>query len=495
MIDNYSANSYLFFDTFNFNKNLDILKTSSLKELHHSLDPRGGALYFQKIMINRIYKSKVVRQDESTIFTGKSKFFSQAVRYLNSGSSYLSKFFLLSDIDQFRSEFNGIRSYNASNVGFFFNFSQSRGYTSSSKKLQSTTGSRLTFNNWIINYFIVSSFSSNVAYCFTDRAKRATKALPSRSFFTKNTFVRMINSSLSYYSVQFKDSLSTKIAGMTNFLRSFWFKSTLDLQNFWHQHNPYDNTGDYSFKEAKTSMMSAMVSNKFILETFVTLGHWPYLGVDITKNLKAGPRGRGFFRRYVRNQKKWRIGMAYWAKKIWRFKKTYRFWRYMRGMSKYFYRGFHMYSIFMNRLDLFVLRMFSVRNLRYARVIIDAGHVFYGDWVSKNPKMRVKRFSLVSFSKSAKNWSKIFGSRPNRKYNKKSITSDERKWSLRMLKNSSICFVRSMTHSTLTASTKEFSYRLQFGDMVDVINTESKKTNFFSLNYFYSQKAVGSAWW
>ena len=72
-------------------------------------------------------------------------------------------------------------------------------------------------------------------------------------------------------------------------------------------------------------------------------------------------------------------------------------------MSKYLYRGFHMYSIFANRIDFFILRMFLVKNLRYARVLISAGHVFYGDFSSRNAKMRVKRFSLVSLSKKAKN--------------------------------------------------------------------------------------------
>ena len=57
----------------------------------------------------------------------------------------------------------------------------------------------------------------------------------------------------------------------------------------------------------------------------------------------------------------------------------------MRGMSNIMFRGFYGFSVFMNRLDVYAMRMFMLRNLRFVRVFIKAGHLFYGTFAARNP--------------------------------------------------------------------------------------------------------------
>jgi hypothetical protein len=42
---------------------------------------------------------------------------------------------------------------------------------------------------------------------------------------------------------------------------------------------------------------------------------------------------------------------------------------------------------------------------------------------------------------------------------------------------------------------KNTKYYLNYGPNLNLLNIASKKTNFFSLNYFYVQKAVTTSWW
>lgn len=469
------------------------LNTGSLKEVHHSLDPRGGALFFQKIMINKIFKCSMGRKVSN--HSKLNVFYSTAIRHLNIGNSLFYKYSYLSENCQFKKTSLLGRIFNINNVGFFSNLSQERSFLGGSLISKDSVSTKVTESDTKNNYFFISSFNAGNLNTYSFRCKRAVLTLDMKSRHLLKNWNPLFSFSIRNPEFSIKESLALKFSNNINFLRTYWYTTTINLNNFWFQKSHHDFSGKYSFFLKKKESINKFNSNAMGLEYFLSLSYINPKGVDSSKNLKAGPKGKGFYRRYMRNQTKWRIGMAYWAKKIWQFKKTYRFWRYMRGMSKYFYRGFHMYSIYLNRVDLFVLRMFSVKNLRYARVLIKAGHIFYGNRSCTNYKQRVKRFSVVSMSLKSKNWSNTVGGRFFRKYNKKSNTKTENKWSLRLIKNPSLSFIRNITHTTLNSSTKTFSYMLQYGDMVDILNTDSKKTNFFALNYVYGQKSVASAWW
>jgi len=73
----------------------------------------------------------------------------------------------------------------------------------------------------------------------------------------------------------------------------------------------------------------------------------------------------------------------------------------MRGLSIYFYRGFYAYSVFNNRIDVFILKTFGVKSLKFARLLISSGHIFMGSFAIKNPKTRVQKYNLITISKKA----------------------------------------------------------------------------------------------
>ena len=49
-------------------------------------------------------------------------------------------------------------------------------------------------------------------------------------------------------------------------------------------------------------------------------------------------------------------------------------------MSFRFLRGYYGWSVFMNRVDVYGMRMFSIKNLRLMRCVLKAGHLFYGTY-------------------------------------------------------------------------------------------------------------------
>ena len=161
----------------------------------------------------------------------------------------------------------------------------------------------------------------------------------------------------------------------------------------------------------------------------------------------------------------------------------------MRGMSNHMFRGFYMVSVFMYRLDVYVMRMFNLKNLRFVRVLIDAGHVFYGTDVLRNANVPVRRYGLVSISKEAQSWA---GRRNSRNYYQKGTFTEVRN-GVKNIKHAALRYCRQHKDLAVWGNTKDYRFALFFGPNIDVMNMDGRKTNFFSLNYFYAQRAVASA--
>jgi hypothetical protein len=56
-------------------------------------------------------------------------------------------------------------------------------------------------------------------------------------------------------------------------------------------------------------------------------------------------------------------------------------------------------------------------------------------------------------------------------------------------------FCRQQKDLSFWGTIKNTKYYLNYGSNLNLLNIPSKKTNFFSLNYFYVQKAVTTSWW
>ena len=184
--------------------------------------------------------------------------------------------------------------------------------------------------------------------------------------------------------------------------------------------------------------------------------------------------------------------MAVWARKIWQFKKGYRFWRYMRGMSFRFLRGYYGWSVFMNRVDVYGMRMFAIKNLRLMRCVLKAGHLFYGTYPTVNSWIRVSKFGILSLSKAAVTWTT---NRGVRKFNLSSTDFNRKSAALRNVKNAALRYCRQHKYVSFWGRTNISKFVMYYGMEQDAINMDSKKTNFFSLSYSYGQRSIASAWW
>ena len=150
-----------------------------------------------------------------------------------------------------------------------------------------------------------------------------------------------------------------------------------------------------------------------------------------------------------------------------------------------------MVSVFMNRLDVYVMRMFNLKNIRFVRTLIRAGHVFYGTYTARNANIRVGRYALVTISKEAQGWSTAMNTR---QYSDKVILN-EVKAGIKNIKNAALRYCRQHKDLAVWGKTKDYRFAMFFGQSLDVMNMDGSRTNFFSLNYFYAQRAVASAWW
>lgn len=53
------------------------------------------------------------------------------------------------------------------------------------------------------------------------------------------------------------------------------------------------------------------------------------------------------------------------------------------------------------RADVFVMKNFGIRNLRFARILVSSGHIFKGSYALRNPRSRVFKYNIMSLSRKA----------------------------------------------------------------------------------------------
>lgn len=469
----------------------NILMTSNNNLVHYSLSAKGSALYYQKIMLNKIFRARYA----SEFVMNNSKFNAdgQAVRYLVLGGHFHYAYYWMSNMNQIKRGVSDVIFGNDSrSVGSFKNIAYNRSWTGGTKLSKKGLEPKRVYsdkiNDWMESY---GAISPGISGFLTDNFYTVDKTHELKSRFAPKAWHKMWTFTKSIRFKPFIEYISITFGSLIHFIRTIWYNFTLNLNRWWNQVDFTDNTGISKLKLKKTEMYHYMYASEVNYNTFPALGSMPQFELDMTKNLRAGPRGSSFYRRMLRNHKNWRIGMAFWAKKIWSFKKTYRFWTFMRGMSNHMFRGFYMADVFVNRLDVYVMRQFSLKNIRFVRVLIDAGHVFYGTYTARNINIPVKRYALVTISKEAQSWSTL---RNSKMYHEHKLRA-QLKTGVKHIKNAALRYCRQQKDLAVWGRTKDYRFAMFFGNSLDTLTMDGRQTNFFSLNYFYSQRAVASAWW
>ena len=469
----------------------NIIMTSNNNLVHYSLSAKGSALYYQKIMLNKIFRAK--NASEFILNNSKYNMDAQAVRYLVLGGHFQYAYYWMSNMNQIRRGVSDLIVGNDSgSLGTFKNISFNRRWLGESRIASRGLEPRVVYSDKV-NYWMSSygAISPSISSYLTDNYYTVDKTHDLKSRYIPHAWFKMWTFSKSLYTKPFTEYLSLTFGSLIHFIRTVWYNFTLSLNRFWGEIDFVDTTGYSRALVKKTEMHHYMYASDVNHNTFPALGSMPQFNLDMTKNLRAGPRGASFYRKMLRNHKTWRIGMVFWARKIWSFRKTYRFWTYMRGMSNHMFRGFYMVSVFMNRLDVYVMRMFNLKNLRFVRILINAGHIFYGTFKARNANIRVGRYSLVSISKEAQNWAT--------KKNTKRYTAHKlisyKKAGIKNIKNAALRYCRQQKDLAVWGQTRDHRFAMFFGQSLDVMNMDGRRTNFFSLNYFYAQRAVASAWW
>jgi ribosomal protein S4 len=149
----------------------------------------------------------------------------------------------------------------------------------------------------------------------------------------------------------------------------------------------------------------------------------------------------------------------------------------MRGMSNYYFRGFRVLLNFSFRLDFYILRLFGIKNLKFARTLIKSGHVFVGNSVSNNTYTIAPRFSILSISKRATLW---LTKQSYLRYFKVNEMESSQKKRFRTLKSTSLKFCRQHRDLNFWGSLKNTRYAMFYGELVDVLNTDQKNKIFFT---------------
>lgn len=470
----------------NFLENL--LQTTNNSLVHYSLTAKGSALYYQKIMLNKIFRART-RALDFVLDNSKYKTYRQANRYLTLGGAFQQAYYWMTISNQIKRGVSPLVYGNDANtIGSFKNIAFNRGWNTGDVMVRRGQEVRQTGNIRTNNWAILSNRVGQYGAYFNRKYHSVDNTLPLKGKFGVNLFINFTTFRNSTKTLPFFEHMSLTMGSILHFIRTIWYRVTLEKAMFYTPFDSKDNTGKSAKLAYMTETYHMMNSADISYNQFLGTANWVSEDFDLTGDLSVKSK---LFRKKCKKHTVWRLGMAFWAKKIWQFKKSYRFWRYMRGMSNIMFRGFYGFSVFMNRLDVYAMRMFMLKNLRFVRVIIKAGHLFYGTYCARNPWMRVSRHGILSLSKEATNWT-------TRRGYKKFLQDDifsRKKNGLLNIKNAALRFCRQHRDSAIWGQTQTHKFAMFFGEDIDVINMDSKRTNFFSLSYAYSQRSITSAWW
>lgn len=471
--------------------NISIFKNKNLNLVHYSMSSRGNALYFQKIIITKIFRM-VSKPSWSSNYS--SVFDTNGL--LSFGGEFQQKYSLITSVQQMKRLFaDTMYGNDSASYGSFKNHFYKSSFNGVSAILKKYREAKETRAFTERRFERLTHLSANGLFLYNSEVPKAFYVAEMKGTYLSTTFDNYFSFSLynSVFNEKYKDKLMTNIANGAHFIRTVWYKSALALINFNKPFSVFDNNGDYRLDMSKSERYHWRIAGAEDIAFFSTMGTWVgnLRNLDIAKELKIGSRG-GIYKRKVKKYVRWRLGITHWGKKILKFKKNYAFWNYARSLSNYFYRGFFMHSIFNCRADVYIMRMFGVKTLKFARLLVQFGHVFRGSFSIRSPFDRIRRYDIVSLSKRANlylNKKKYF------KYWKTNRDLISKKVQNRLIKTSPLIYCRQQKDLSFFGEVKNIRYCMFFGNEIGSFNLPNRKTKYFNLNYQYVQKIISSSWW
>ena len=104
-----------------------LLQTTNNNLVHYSLTAKGSALYYQKIMLNKIFRART-RAEDFVLDNSKYKTFRQANRYLTIGGAFQQAYYWMTVSNQIKRDVSPLIFGNDAHViGSFKNIAFSRG--------------------------------------------------------------------------------------------------------------------------------------------------------------------------------------------------------------------------------------------------------------------------------------------------------------------------------------------------------------------------------
>lgn len=469
--------------------NLLVFKNKNNDLVRYSLTNRGNALYFQKIIINKIFRITTKPSWSASLTSTFDDYGS-----IEFGGDFQQKYSLITVVNQAKREVSdSLYNNDSASYGTFKNHyykSAFGGVSLSLKKYKETKWTR-AFTQRVLE--LTSHVSGHGVYLYANRVPSAFYSAEMKSGFLSPVFDNYFSFAMydSIFNERFKDKFLSNITQAVFFIRTLWYSSTLSLLNYEKPFSFLENEGFYRTSLSKSDRYHWRFAGEEDISTFSTLGFWVSDKLDVAKELRILPKG-GVYRRYVKKYVRWRLGIVHWGKKIMRFKKNYLFWSYAKSLSNYFYRGFFMHSIFNCRVDVYVMRMFGIRTLKFARMLVRTGHIFRGSHAVKNQFDRIRRYDIMSLSKKAN----IYLSKKKYfKYWKNNKTFEDKKLQNRLIKSSPLSYCRQHKDLSFYGEIKNVRYNMFFGSDLHVFNLPNRKTKYFNLNYQFVQKIVANSWW
>lgn len=312
-----------------------------------------------------------------------------------------------------------------------------------------------------------------------------------KSMYINNTFSEFITFNSGISSNRVKEKMIKTLTNLTFFIRTVWYRINMFLANFQYPFTFFDYNGNYRRKLGFTGKFFESFSADSFIGSFSALGTKSYNKMDIAREVGIIHRG-GMYKKLMKRYSMWRMGIVHWGKKMLSFKKNYSFWKYARGLSNYYYRGFYLFSIFNCRADVFIMKSFGIKTLKFARLLIWGRHVFSGNYALPDPRSRVFRYNVITISEKANIYltkKKFF------KYWKNDEKRTNKKIKSRLIKMTPLIFCRQQKQSIFWGDVHSLKYTMFFGNSLSILNAENRKTRYFSLNYYFTQRIVSTSWW
>lgn len=467
-------------------RKFDALRNTDLGLVHYSLTDRGSALYFQKIIITKIFRMSLKPINGIERFS-----YSDHDRLLDFGTDFQTKYSLVTTVNQLRRGMTTTMFGNDSaSVGSFKNFFYKSATSGNDSFIKHHVEQRDTqaLREKRIDY--LANLGCHSIYLY-NRMPSGWKFSEFKSLYVNPTFSEFITFNDSTSSDRVKEKLIKTLTNITFFIRTVWYRTNMLLANFQYPFTFFDYNGTYRRRLGFSGKFFESFAADSFIGSFSALGNFNYHKMDIAREVGIVHKG-GAYKRLMKRYSMWRMGIVHWGKKMLAFKKNYSFWKYARGLSNYYYRGFYLFSIFNCRADVFVMKSFGVRTLKFARLLVWGRHVFSGNYALPDPRSRVFRYNIVTISEKANIYltkKKFF------KYWKNDEKLTNKKIKNRLVKMTPLTFCRQQKQSIFWGDVHSIKYTMFFGNSLSTLNAENKKTRYFALNYYFTQRIVSTSWW